>query len=147
MDFASYTGSGDPCLRIRDDTSQMLGECRMQSTRKQSRFQPTESVTVAFMEDDTPLAFGVVKNISEGGACIITDLPLLEDSWLNVRMSFFRYGLLKAGARSVWSKQIAVKDTGVTETHCGIQFTALDAADQRKLREILDSPVFGASAR
>jgi hypothetical protein len=117
----------------------------MQSTRRQSRFQPTESVTVAFMEDETPLAFGVVKNISEGGACIITDFPLLEDSWLNVRMSFFRDGLLKAGARSVWSKQITEKETGTTETHCGIQFTVLDGPDQEKLREILISPAFGVS--
>jgi hypothetical protein len=115
----------------------------MQSTRKSNRVLPTEPVTVAFMEDETPLAFGIVKNISEGGACVITDFPLLEDSWLNVQMSFFRGGLLKAGARSVWSKRIEKQATGDAETHCGIQFTAFDPADQEKLREILHSPAFG----
>lgn len=56
--------------------------------RNSERFSPRNAVTAAIEEMEHPRSFGVVANISEGGACIRTDglFPVGEN--VTVRLSF-----------------------------------------------------------
>ena len=57
--------------------------------RQAGRAVPTTSVTVALLEDNVPVAYGIVRNLSEIGACIMTNTVLRPGSSYQFRMSFF----------------------------------------------------------
>lgn len=112
-------------------------------SRSAKRFLPNHSVTVALLDNEIPVAYGVVKNISEAGACIITDSPLAQERSLRFKMSFYRSGIVAAGGRVVWSQ--AVKEPGVTSSSTvhGVEFNPLSGAERDRLKGILESPDFG----
>ena len=56
--------------------------------RKAVRVNPRTAVTAALEEFDRAFAFGVVANISEGGACICTDGVFPVGRTLTVQLSF-----------------------------------------------------------
>ena len=56
--------------------------------RRSTRVSPRTAVTAAIEEVDHALAFGVVTNISEGGACICTDGIFPVGDSLLVQLSF-----------------------------------------------------------
>lgn len=110
--------------------------------RRSRRFFPRSSVTVALLDKDRTIAYGVVKDISEAGACVITDKPLAKNRDVILRMSFYQTGMLAAGGRVVWAE--------VTEAlggaRHGVEFTDVATAERKKLRKILDSTAFGVAA-
>jgi Tfp pilus assembly protein PilZ len=62
----------------------------MMRERQAVRFVPQRPVTVAIEKQGTPFAYGVVANISEGGACILTNARLAEGQRVQMRLSFSR---------------------------------------------------------
>jgi hypothetical protein len=58
--------------------------------REAVRIVPTMPITVAFQDGGVPFAYGVVANISEGGACVWTDALLDPGASLSLRLSFPR---------------------------------------------------------
>src|SRR5688572_20643406 len=67
------------------------------------RVTPRSAITVSIDNPDTPLAYGVVSNISEMGACLWTtaDVPIGEQ--LVLRMTFPGEGQpLQAAGRVIW---------------------------------------------
>lgn len=56
--------------------------------RRAPRVRPRSAVTAAIEGLDDSFAFGVVANISEGGACIHTDRTLHAGGPLTVQLSF-----------------------------------------------------------
>jgi hypothetical protein len=58
------------------------------SERRGPRFTPRAAVTAAIEEFDRPLSFGVVSNISDGGACICTDGLFPVGDNVTVQLSF-----------------------------------------------------------
>jgi hypothetical protein len=58
--------------------------------REAVRIVPTMPITVAFQDGGLPFAYGVVANISEGGACVWTDALLDPGASLSLRLSFPR---------------------------------------------------------
>ena len=113
--------------------------------RRSRRFLPRHSVTVALLDEDYPVAYGVIKDISEAGACIITDRPLGRDRNLTLKMSFYRTGMLAAGGRVVWS-EAGPRETTAQGTRHGVEFTRLTTAERRRLRRLLGASTFGAVA-
>ena len=63
--------------------------CRMRE-RDAVRIVPRNPITVALQEASTPFAYGVVANISEGGACIWTNARLEPGRNVALRLSFPR---------------------------------------------------------
>ena len=55
--------------------------------RKAERVRPRSAVTAAIEEFDR-IAFGIVANISEGGACLCTDQAFPVGESLHIRLSF-----------------------------------------------------------
>ncbi|HXK12348.1 MAG TPA: PilZ domain-containing protein [Vicinamibacteria bacterium] len=56
--------------------------------RSAVRIVPRNPITVALQEAGAPFAYGVVANISEGGACIWTNARLEPGRSLALRLSF-----------------------------------------------------------
>lgn len=113
--------------------------------RRSKRILPKDSVTVALVDKDCPIAYGVVKDISEAGACIITDSPLAKDRDVTLKMSFYRAEMLAAGGRVVWAGSTESSGSFKGTRH-GVEFTALSTAERRHLQKILDTATFGLPA-
>ncbi len=61
----------------------------MKAKRATLRFKPLKAITVAVeSEDGLPAGFGIVADISEGGACVITDVGLYVGANVRLALSF-----------------------------------------------------------
>jgi len=57
--------------------------------RQTARIVPPHPITIAIEQDsDAPVAYGVIADISESGACVWTDADLVVGSTLTFRISF-----------------------------------------------------------
>ena len=69
------------------------------------RIVPRSPITVAIQDSGVPYAYGVVANISEGGACIWTDARLDPGRSLSLRLIFTRGSQpLEADGVVVWGE-------------------------------------------
>jgi PilZ domain len=112
-------------------------------SRRAGRFLPSTSVTVALLEDNLPIAYGVVRDLSEAGACIMTNTNLNPGRTYQFRMSFFGGQILEAVARIVW-RESHRQNAGETGIPHGVEFTDIQRAHLDNLRNILQSGSFGA---
>jgi len=72
--------------------------------RANTRFVPRRSVTVAFEGRDNARAYGVVANLSEGGACVWSDAHLQPGQDILMAVSFAKASRpVPSNARIVWS--------------------------------------------
>ena len=87
--------------------------------RGSARFVPSRSVTVAFEGRDNPIAYGVVANLSEGGACLWTDARLQVGQQLALLLSFAREPRsVPAAGLVVWTAPV----TGTPGRRCGLKW-------------------------
>lgn len=110
-------------------------------SRRAGRFLPSSSVTVALLEENLPIAYGVVKDLSEAGACIMTNAVLRPGKSYQFRMSFFGGEVLEAEAKIVWNE---TAESGRTEVPHGLEFTDMHGPHLEQLRRILQSAGFGS---
>ena len=104
--------------------------------RKTVRFATTQPLTVAIMKQHQPFGYGVITNISEGGACLMTDAESLSGSFL-VRMSFYNAEVVETQARAVWTARCEQIDGGLA-CH-GVEFLGISERDAERLETILHS--------
>jgi hypothetical protein len=72
--------------------------------RANTRFVPNRSVTVVFEGRDNTRAYGVVANISDGGACVWSDAHLKAGERVKLAVSFARASRpVPTGAQVVWT--------------------------------------------
>lgn len=112
-------------------------------SRRAGRFVPTSAVTVALLEDNLPIAYGVVRDISEAGACIMTDTVLAPGKSYQFRMSFFGGEVLEAMVRVVWREKEALGGESGGVPH-GLEFTDIQSAQLHTLQQILREGGFGS---
>jgi hypothetical protein len=68
------------------------------------RVVPHKAITVAIENPGWGRSYGVVANISTGGACVLTDARFLPGESLQLQLSFFReQEMVPAAGRVVWS--------------------------------------------
>jgi hypothetical protein len=113
-------------------------------SRRAGRFVPSTSVTVALLEANVPIAYGVVRDISEAGACIMTSTALNLGKTYQFRMSFFGGEILEAIARVVWREAHRANGNESVGVPHGIEFTDIHGNHLTNLREILQSAAFGS---
>lgn len=111
--------------------------------RRTGRAVPSTSVTVALLEDNVPVAYGVVRDLSEIGACIMTDAVLKPGSSFQFRMSFFGGEVLEATARIIWSDTPRPGVPSSSEIPHGLEFTDIGDAHRENLKRILETAAFG----
>ncbi len=119
-------------------------EGNLTQNRSSPRLTPRKPVTVAVQDGETSLAYGVVTNISETGACVMTDTTVGKGRIVMLRMSFYRHAdLLETPARIVWSGPELDSPHGVPSAVLqGVQFTHLGDRERSRLRDLLDSSDF-----
>jgi hypothetical protein len=99
---------------------------------------------VALLEENLPLAYGVVRDLSDSGACIITNTGLTPGRSYQFRMSFFGGDLLEAVARVVWRESRRSDGSEPVGVPHGIEFTDINEANLENLRRILKTRDFGS---
>jgi hypothetical protein len=99
---------------------------------------------VALLEENLPIAYGVVRDISEAGACIMTNTSLSPGRAYQFRMSFFGGEILEAIARVVWRETHRPNGSEPVGVPHGIEFTDINGPNLENLRRILTSGVFDA---
>lgn len=112
--------------------------------RASRRFAPRNSATVALQHSKTRLNYGVVVNLSDTGACVVTDAPLPPLGRVHLQISFYQHAdLFEAGGRVVWSRRGEELGRQLAGTLLnGIQFERLTGDQQRSLDELLGTPEF-----
>jgi Tfp pilus assembly protein PilZ len=82
----------------------MVNEAEKSERRRAARVVPPEPVTVTMENGKGPVAYGIVANISETGACVRTDIPFTPGDELLLRLNFAREAQpLSATGRVVWA--------------------------------------------
>jgi hypothetical protein len=112
--------------------------------RRAGRFVPATAVTVALLEENLPIAYGVVSDLSESGACVTTNTSLSPGKAYQFKMSFFGGEILEAAARVVWRRAHRTNGIEPLGIPHGIEFTDMTSTHLESLRRILRSGDFGA---
>ena len=113
----------------------MNEKARFTQTRGTERFAPKQPVTVAISNDSGPLSYGVIANLSEGGACFQTNL-VPKASSVHLVLSFYDGEYVRATGRVVWS------ESGDGMATLGVEFTGLSDQVRDSLRSRFGSPTF-----
>src|SRR5262245_36076304 len=102
--------------------------------RGSNRFVPRRSVTVAFESRQNPTAYGVVANLSMGGACIWTDAKVEVGQHLRLSLSFAREPIpVPTQGRVVWTGPI----TSTPGRRCGLEWETPDGPARERLQEMI----------
>ncbi len=106
--------------------------------RASARFVPRRSVTVAFENRENPTAYGVVANLSDGGACVWTDARLEVGQSLRLSLSFAREPLpVPTEGQVIWAGPIA----NTRGRRCGVRWEAVPGPDRDRLRQMIAASV------
>lgn len=108
------------------------------------RMVPRKSVTVALYEEEAPVAYGVIINLSAHGACFASGTPLQPGMRCYLKFSFYGHAeLLEAWARVIWRQEGYKLSGAITglQVH-GIEFASLSQGHQAQLEERLGSEEF-----
>jgi hypothetical protein len=90
----------------------MVDEPEKSDRRRAARVVPPEPVTVT-MENGNGVAYGIVANISETGACVRTDVAFAPGEELLVRLNFAREAQpVSATGRVVWASGVPKEGNG-----------------------------------
>jgi Tfp pilus assembly protein PilZ len=104
--------------------------------RRATRVVPPEPVTVAMENGKGPVAYGIVTNISETGACVRTDIPFTVGEELLLRLTFAREAQpLSAMGRVVWQNGV-----GSGALRHGLQWT-YDGPHRVRLRLLVKAMI------
>ena len=107
----------------------------MKEKRATDRFKPVKAITICLESDAGLPAFGVVANISDGGACVLTDVggagySVGADVKLTLSFSPSYQSVLATG-----------KLRWIQQERCGVQFELGPRMDDRLKSLIADSAV------
>ena len=114
---------------------------RFDTPRTIGRRAPRQAATVAVFRSGQKLAYGVLSNVSVGGACVVTDSTLPPGTEVNLKVSFFQNPeLVELGARVVWCRRESSSEKGFEglQLH-GVKFTPMSAVLKAKLHALLSS--------
>ncbi len=112
---------------------------RKANARGWQRRLPGQAVTVAVRQGETPLTYGVVSNISEAGACVLTDTNFPFNTKLDLTLSFYRrVELFTLAARIAWTRD----DPRGAGIELGLEFKELSERDRERLRTVLSTGDF-----
>lgn len=101
------------------------------------RVIPRSAVTVAIENQGLPMAYGVVANISDSGACVWTNGAFAVGESLVLRLSFPRESQpLQAAGRVVW-EDLRRDDSGALRL--GLQWSHTTGPAHNRLRQMIVS--------
>ena len=113
-------------------------------TRSWPRLAPKRSATAAVFQKENRLAYGVLTNVSEHGACIITDSFVPAGTRVDLRLSFYeRPDIFEAESRIVWNRRGSeALDSANNFLLHGFEFMSIVEGQRSYLDTLLDSAEF-----
>jgi hypothetical protein len=107
------------------------------------RFVPLETISAALLEDDRVVAHGIVSNISERGACLITNTPLEPGRTVKIQLrTKGRTELFDAEARVVWSGEGLDPASEIVGGRIGATFINVSQSKRETMVAILENSYF-----
>jgi len=145
----SITVTGSPKEPNAGSTTPRKGQASSgySLVRSAQRFVPKQIVTVSVGEGGFPLAFGQVRDISETGACMVTDFLLGRGRTLHLELNVEDGSKIETDAQIVWSGEGKDWEGAVIGAVLqGVEFTNLPEALRQRLRDLLVSGAFELAA-
>ncbi len=106
------------------------------------RLVPKGSIMVSLFAGTAEQAFGVIGNISGGGACVVSAVHFEPGQNVLLRIGFEPEGNpFSTQGEVVWSRDESEGDSRNTFIH-GVRFLFNDEAHRKELRNILERPEF-----
>jgi hypothetical protein len=111
---------------------------QISTPRTVRRLVPRQSATVAY-RGEQQVGYGILADVSEAGACIVTDSLMVPGTDLRLKLSFYREArLFETIARVVWSRDAAESDRGFAGLRLhGLRFTVTSTVERSRLVAIL----------
>jgi hypothetical protein len=111
------------------------------SVRLTARIAPARPITVAIEEDGRQtVAYGVIANLSEGGACLWTDGFLRVGTHLQLQISFAQPPeVLDVNGLVLWG-QVCRAKSGETRKY-GLEWHGTPLHARERLRDLASQPV------
>jgi hypothetical protein len=103
------------------------------------RLVPRQSATVAVYRGEQQVGYGILANVSEAGACIVTDSLMAPGTDLRLKLSFYQQPrLFETIARVVWSRDASPADRGFDGLRLhGLRFTVTSTVERSRLATLL----------
>ena len=114
---------------------------KYQPERFWPRLVPAGSVMVSIYGPDSEQAYGVIADVSEGGAQVVAGVHFEPGSRVLLRIGFNPDEPFVAPAEVVWSRDESDATHKSSFVH-GVRFRISDPEQQTRLRAILESPSF-----
>lgn len=105
------------------------------------RLVPKGSVMVSIYGPDSSQAYGVISDISEGGAQVVAGVHFEPGSRVLLRIGFDPGEPFSTQSEVVWSRDGSDEAHKASWIH-GVKFTIADPDHRAQLRSILESPDF-----
>ncbi len=101
------------------------------------RVTPRNAITVVIENQGFPFAYGVVANISEGGACVWTNGRFEVGERFVLRLSFAREpDPFETAGVIVWGDALTERDTDV---RYGLQWESVPPPARERLRSLISA--------
>ena len=114
---------------------------KYQPERAWPRLIPKGSVMVSIYAPDGSQAYGVITNVSMGGAKIVAGVGFQADDSLLLRIGFDPDLPFSTSSRVIWSQDESDAKHRASFSH-GVQFLISEPEQVERLRAILESPDF-----
>lgn len=140
---ANVTGSPNNLHTTLATPQEALVSADYSLVRAARRFVPKGLVTVSVGEGGVPLAFGEVRDISESGACMVTDFVLRRGRTLHLEFNVDDRLSLETDAQIAWGGEGKDWQGAVVGAVLqGVEFTNLPEALRQQLRDLFISGAF-----
>jgi hypothetical protein len=104
------------------------------------RFVPAYSVSAAILDGDFHIIQGVVANISETGASLVTSRDVACGPDVKLKISQHANGLFETQARVVWASQGICTTQDVAGALLGVSFLQITPTEREKIRQFFLDP-------
>jgi hypothetical protein len=106
--------------------------------REEIRFQPIHSLHAILLDEEELLAHGMLVNISESGARIITNVELELGRRVQMYLRSYGENLLAMRAQVVWSSVGLERSNEILGVRNGLRFAATSEQGQMQIRHLLN---------
>lgn len=106
------------------------------------RFVPTQSILASVSEGENQIARGIVSNISESGARLVTNVVVASGRTVDLKMRFKQDHHLETRAKVVWGTESVERSIQVVGALHGVEFVHPELNRRHDLRRILVPPDF-----
>lgn len=106
------------------------------------RFVPTQSILASVSEGANQIARGIVSNISESGARLVTNVRVASGKTVDLKLRFRQDSHLETQAKVVWGTESIERSIEVVGALHGVEFLHPELNQRRDLRRMLVPPDF-----